>query len=321
MPYSFKICIALVLQACLLSACGSNDDASLDINYTEGKAANTIVAKIGDDVISKEELDYNLAFYSTNPNISSQAERLKVVEAMVADQVMYKKAVEAGFHASPQFIINQRKLLAYEYKKFIDQQVSATTTVTDADVTDYYHANVDTFTKPAMSRLAIYYRSNGKSNVKQSYTLEQISNAASYLKPGEGFGKYAASSDHQQTKHRQGKLPWVQADAQMAGLPADIFKQAQRLTMGEIATVTADTGVYLVRLIDQRSAIQEPLESVKVAIRKDLLTKRLEQTKQQLLLDAAAEYDIDIYTDKLGADKQPAANKKPTFGPPGFPVQ
>ncbi|OUR91282.1 hypothetical protein A9Q81_18040 [Gammaproteobacteria bacterium 42_54_T18] len=305
---------ALVL---MLAAC-SKPEPVAEYPYQQGDAALKPVATVSGDVITRAEVDHALAFYSSNPFASSQEGKNNILNEMVEDQVFYKKAIENGFDKSPEFVINQRKLLAHEYKKYLQQKVGQASVITDYDIGRFYQDNIGQYTKPGMYRIAIYFRRANQE--KPQYTLKQIADSVQYLESGLGFGKYALTSNHLKTNNRGGKLPWLTAESNVAGIPKTVIQTGESLEIGNVSDVIkTDAGHYLVRLMEKRDSQVTPLDAVKPVIREALLKKKKETQMQTYLQQAKDAYDIVIYEDNLTSTD--ASDKSHSFGPPGFPVK
>lgn len=309
------ITVALGLSAC------SKPEPVQEHPYSQGAESLKPVATISGDIVTRAEVDHALAFYSANPFAASDEGKEKVLNEMIDDQVMVKKAIENGFDKSPEFIINQRKLLAHEYRKYLNKKVGETATITDYDVGKYYQDNADKFTKPAMYRVAIYFeRKNEKADRKREFSLKQIAEAATFLEAAEGFGKYALASDHLKTNNRGGKLPWVTNASAIAGIPQHIIQQGESLEVGDVSSaIKTEKGVYLVRLIAKKAVDVTSLEAVKADIRKSLLLEKKKNQLANYLQQARDAYDIVTHEENLYA--KGSTNDKHSFGPPGFPVQ
>ena len=266
--------------------------------------------------ITKAELDYNLAFYSTNPMTTNEEGRVRVLNEMIEDQVMVNKAIESGFDKNPEFLINQRKLLAHEYRKFLKQKVGEAIKVTDVDLDLFYQENQERYTKPAMFRMAIYERRDDLQR-KYQHSLKQIREAVGYLEADEGFGKYAASSTHLKTANRGGKLSWLTETSKMAGIPDSLIKQASKLDLGEVSEPIALGGkTYLIRLVGKKEQSITPLSELKPDLRKLLLEERKQE--QLAIFTKQAKDAMNI---KINDDLVSKASADPhSFGPPGFPA-
>lgn len=313
MKYLFVTVIAVLMMAC------SKKEPIAEYPYNQGETDNKTVATVAGDRITRAEVDYELAFYSTNPITSSESAKEKILEKIIEDQVFYNKAIENGFDKSPQFLLNQRKLLAHEYKKYMQKQVAMATTVSEWDIEAYYNANKNLFTTPAMYRLAIYFRRYSE-NKTYAYSLTQIAQSAKALDANKGFGKYALTSDHLKTNRREGKLAWISSATKMAGIPHTVLEIGRNLDVSDVSEIIdTDKGQYLVRLIDRKDISISSLESESSAIRKKLLEQRKKKMLDDYLEQSKSAYDIVLYKENLQSKK--SGSKSHSFGPPGSPVQ
>lgn len=322
-----KLPLLIIAMGILLTACSKKPEVIAEFPYQQGEEGLKWVARISDDVITRAEVDHALAFYSANPASSSHEGKTKLLNEMVEDQVLYKKAIENGFNKSPGFMINQRKLLAFEYKKYLKKKVGEGTLVSEEEVKRYYQNHLAEYTKPSMFRVAIYLQRNA--DTSQQYTLNQIADATEYLAPSQGFGQYALSSGHLKTNNRGGKLPWLTANSNIAGVPAAAIRRgealAQELSLGKVPlgkvseAIETDSGKYLVRLIDQRASQVKSYDAVKADIRDTLLADKKEHQMKGYLQQAKADYEIAINEANLISSDRSVEPQ--SFGPPGFPVK
>lgn len=308
----YFMCCVLVL------GCSNNEETITDTHYDISELGNKPVAQVGQAVITRAQLDHALAFYSTNPMVNAEEGRIKLLNDMIEEQVMYNKAVKNGFDKSPEFINNQRKLLAYEYKKYLQNKVAETTKVTEVDLQIHYEKNIEAYTKPSMKRVAIFQQRNDLPKGKLS--LKQVQDAVSYLKPEDGFGQYALESHHSKTSNRAGKLPWVSDNTEIAGIPSELFKEAEDLDIGEVSdAIKIDNAIYLVRLMAKKEQVKTPLNEVKTSLRTQLLAERKASLFETFLQQAKEGTKIEIIKENLG--KPNAVNTSDDrIGPPGFPV-
>ena len=170
-----------------------------------------------------------------------------------------------------------------------------------------------------MMRFAIYQQRNDLPAGKLS--LKQVKEAAAYLKADEGFGKYALESHHSKTANRAGKLPWVGENSEIAGVPSELFEQANDLDVGEVSNpIKTDNGTFLVRLMAKKEQTITPLAELKTSLRTQLLAERKENLLATFLQQAKQSTKIEIIKENLG--KPNAVNTSDdSFGPPSFPVK
>lgn len=310
-----------VITALLAFISGCSEQIEVkEYPYPYSSMEDPVVASIGEDKIFRSELDHLLAFHSSDPNSSSISGKKAILESLITDQVMYKKAIENGFDNNPEFIINQRKLLAYEYKKYLAEKVAKNTKISDLDIELYYKENIEKYTKPGMFRVAVYFRKNN-SGKQYDLSLKQIKEAASYLVASEGFGKYSQSSDLMAYQYRGGNLAWMTESTKISGIPKTLFSQLEALDVGQVSeAMEIEGGSYLVRLIDKRAESIRPLTSVKEDIRQQLLKNAKETTLAAYLSKARSSFEINVDEKQLETSKAKLATEH-SFGPPGFPAE
>ncbi len=303
-----------------LMACSDKEATIENPNYDLSELGSKPVAQVGKAQITRAQLDHALAFYSSNPMVNAEEGRIKVLNGMIEEQVLYNKAIESGFDKSPEYLNNQRKLLAFEYRKFLKQKVGESLKVNDIDLQIYYDKHVDKYTKPAMSRLAIYLQR--KDLPKQNkLTLKQVKEAVEYLKPQAGFGQYALESHHSATANRGGKLSWVSDSTQLAGIPSEVIEAAKDLNVGEVSSpIKTEVGIFLVRLVDKKDKYITPLAEIKAALVQQLVSERKASTLANYIKQAKQASKIDIIKENLGKASN-INTVSDTVGPPGFPVK
>lgn len=317
MIYLNKLLVLIILPIFLI-AC-SEDIQVKEYPYDAVVAETSVLAVVGQDKIYRAELDHLLAFHSTNPTSSSSEEKEKILQEMINDQIMYKKAVENGFDQDPEFIINQRKLLAYEYKKYLAKKIAKNAKVTELDIKLHYEKNQEQYSKPAMFRIALYLRRDDLEK-EYKYSLKQIAESAGYLEADEGFGQFAKSSAHLATQYRGGKLSWMTQETTVSGIPSIVFSNIADLEIGEVsAVIEADKNKYIVRLISKRDKETIPLSDVKAEIRKKLLSDTKNTALIAYLSKAKDTYNVEVYTEQLKASQSKLSSEH-SFGPPGFPA-
>jgi peptidyl-prolyl cis-trans isomerase C len=308
----------LIILTVFLSAC-TQDEEVVEYPYDTAIAESSILATVGSDKIYRAELDHLLAFHSSDPHSSSAEGRQAVLDELINDQVMVKKAIENGFDQDPEFMNNQRKLLAYEYKKYLTKKIAKNTKITELDIELYYRENISQFTKPAMYRVAVYLRRNDIEK-DHKHSLQQIAKSTEYLKPEQGFGQYSKTSNHVATQYRGGKLSWMTKNTNISGIPKSIFENIAKLKVGEVSSqISVENGQYLVRLIDQKSEQITPLIDVKADIRNKLISNAKQASLATYLSKAKESYKVEIYNDQLKTSKAKLSSEH-SFGPPGFPA-
>lgn len=303
----------LVLSVLAVSACSKKDPVT-EPGFKQSTDELSAVATVAANTITRAELDYELAYFSTGPKDVSLQQREKVLQNMINDQVFYNKAIENGFDKSPQFLLNQRKLLAHEYRKYLQEKIGEEVKVEDWAVEAYYTANQDEYSKPAKYRMAIIFQRKASQHAR---SLEQISIAAQTIDVKNGFGKQAQYSDDIRSRNRGGKLAWVSGESTISGVPQQVFSEGRTLKVGDVSDIIhTDKGDYLVRLIDKRDREITAFKAVKGQIKHALMKKRQHDKMTDYLEQAQSAYEITIHEENLKPIK--TKSNAQSFGPPGL---
>jgi hypothetical protein len=313
---TFRIYLYLLLII-FLSGCSDNQ-VEIDSSYHGSTQNDTVVAEVGNSVISLGELDYLAAFGSSAP--ITQKSKLSLLEKMIEEEVLANEAKAAGFLDDPELKVNIRKLIAYKYRKYLEKKAAESVTVTNPEAEIYYRENLSSYTRMPMFRLAIVERRKDLDR-KYTHTLKQILSSSKYVSAEDGFGQYALDSTHEGTRNRGGKLSWTNVETRIAGIPNKVIKEGVHLKVGESLLLEDVAGKsYLVRKIDERSEFITDFSDVESDIKTQLLTTRKTEMYERYLEKLKSNVEVKLYENRV---KQLKDNKDEVqqFGPPGFPVQ
>ncbi len=304
----------IVLLLCIFVSACSDPKVEVD-EYLTSNEGKLTVAMVGNVKISKSELDHTLAFYTSNPmadSNDSNDSKHKVLNQMIEDQVLYNKAIENGFHKSPEYLNNQRKLLAYEYKKHLQNKVGRNAKVSEQDAKRYYNSNIENYQTKAMYRLAII------KNPESKYSAKQLQVKASKLKPHEGFSHLAQYSQHFSSKNKGGLLPWIAENSRLPGIPNALLQKAEALEIGQVKQVKVKQDTYLIRLVSKRDAITKPFKELSYQLQSELLNKQKKKLLALYIEQSKEGIPIDIIEKNVSKPIQANTDK---LVPPSFPVR
>lgn len=300
----------LVLNLAFLTACSDPEIVTPQYQITD--VGVLPVAKVGEEVITKLELDHTLAFYSSNPVSEVSTATTKTLEQMVEDQVMVNKAIESGFDKSAEYLVNQRKLLAYEYRKFLQKKVETTVKVTVEDARRYYKSNIDKYSAPSMYRIAIVKNQNSKMS-----DAELIAQAKK-LGIGSGFGELASYSQHHSTKNKKGLLPWVSSNSRLPGIPVEVLQKLADMKEGEIKSLTVGDDKYLIRMVSVRESEVKPFEALSHQLQSELLEKEKQELLARFIEQEKDSMKIEYFEKNIALKE---LDEPQALTPPGFPVR
>ncbi len=186
----------------------------------------------------------------------------KAIDELIAEELMYQKAVQLGFDKDPKFQNAVRmleiKITAYKRaemgRRVRDTQIASHVTVTDQEIKDYYikHA-AEIGTDLHLGVLQFSDTAKAKENlarIRSGTPFEKIA-AEQFAHAPQGMGRV----------WDKGFLHW---DQMPAAFTAEVF----RLKRGEVSDVLSSGPgeVYLVKVIDKRKNASASLEKEKPII-------------------------------------------------------
>ena len=162
-------------------------DQRVNVNPEEGGAGSEVVAEIGTQKITKSELDQKIeeqikrqleslvAFLPEEQRnaqqeelfkrFSTASERLKFLNQLVLEEMLYRKAREDKLHEEPsiQSLLKdtERSILAQQY---LQQQVTSQIIITPGDLQTYYDANRQDYKEKSLeeSKADVYRNLRGQ---------------------------------------------------------------------------------------------------------------------------------------------------------------
>jgi parvulin-like peptidyl-prolyl isomerase len=293
----------------------------------------TVVATVGDRNILSSELVQRLALRSSglNPSKLSLEQKQSVLNEIIQRELQIAAAYEAGFakdttviNALENFMVN--KLRTEQLEKQL-----AEVNVFQSEIESYYQQNLEKYTTPAMTRLAIIRfslssqansdkRAAVKAQAEQAYQL-----ALTLPDAINGFGSLAAKySDHQASRYAGGDMGWIKPDVKDKQIDDAIITALNKLKQnGDLAPlVEGDSGYYLVKLLDRRAEKQSSIDKVGSNIQRLLERESRKQTEDQWLLSLQNNgQPLVINQDVLAAIELPVGSGSPAkqYSPPLLP--
>jgi parvulin-like peptidyl-prolyl isomerase len=197
-----------------------------------------------------------------------QAAKDKAIDAVIADELLYQKAVKLGFDKDPKFQDSVRmmemKIMAYKRaemgRRVRDTQIASHVAVTEQEAKDYYEKHADEFGTDL--HLGVLQFPDA---VKAGETAARVSS-------GTPFEKIAAEqfADAPKKMHRawdKGFLHWDQVPAAFTG---DVYRLKKSEVSGVL--VSGPSEAYIVKVIDRRKNTTATFDKVKPTIENRLWT-------------------------------------------------
>jgi len=317
---SFKyFIISVIILIIIAIVIVSNDNSN---KVSKHKHDPELIAKVGPNDIRTEQFTREmLRQRNYNQNIDKNA----LLEEMIIYEALVAKAVEAGLDKNPEVIRFYRNFLVGKFKTANLKPIIDNVDVPDEDVKSYYEANVHDYTLPAKIRLAVL---NIKTNQKMSPAklaelkgrMEQAREKALNTPDAKGFGKLAVEySEDQVSRYKGGDIGWINQGKDYSWDKNLINAGFALKKPGDISEIIfSDTGIYLVKLMDNREQAVKPLAKIKDRIRHKLLLEKRRQAENKFYQEIRKSLPVEIFSNVLDKVALPDYSEQ-TDGPPKFP--
>lgn len=329
---------AAVLAGLALVACGGGTSSTKSNAPPKVKKEGPIVAKVGDDSITADEVKKKLGEQSPflQARYRDLNHRKEFVQNLVRFEVLAQEAYRKGLDKDPEVQATIKKVLVQELirQSFDEKQAN----YSDEQLKAYYDKHIDEFVKPERVRAAHIFlaapaadkAARAKAKTKASELLAKLKANDAVAAPGHPkhashsptlFAELAReNSEDAASKPNGGDLRYMSQDelgkAHGESLAAAVFglKNPNDLT----AVVETEKGVHIARLTNRQLSVNRTFEDTGV---KDTIKGRLfreERTKsfdgfvEQLKKDANVTIDETV----LGAIEVPNAGAAPAGMPP-----
>ena len=281
-----------VLAVLLLAGCGKKESAP-DANVLAQGEGWTVRA------------DDFRHWWSTRPGpADSPQARTEALDRLVERATLAAAARQAGLERDPETAAQIESLLIARLQEVRLAPQLAAVKVSDEEVRARYDAQRESaFTQPETVRVALlWFNTRGQQPLVDRYRprLEQI--RAEVIAGGDqfpvaaGFGPAAVgNTEHKASRLIGGDLGWLEL-----GPGSDPWRQtvldlaAPLQNPGDLSEIVGgENGLFLVRLIERRSAALKPFEAVSAEIRKGLIEEQrkrlLEEFTHRIIYQAQPE--------------------------------
>ena len=316
---------------CLAATLGTRAGVFLATGWREQRAAapegfpTNAVAVVGTQVITLESFQRELA--RRGPVASGKAaevrEKQGLLEEMIRFEVLYQKALTAGYGEDPQITASLRRMIV---AKFQENQLAklGSAPVSAEEIAQFYQANPERFGTPERVRAALI-----ELKVARTATAEQravaatraaavLAEARTNMSPDRTFGAVALKhSEHQASRYRGGDIGWLTGGITNEAWPSAVLEALFTLSQpGEISSVIeTPTAFYLVRLVEKHPAKLRSLEEVKDGVAYLISRQKAQQQQEQLY--SALKQGLSVEINQVLLDSVPVSAK--ASQPPGVP--
>lgn len=251
-----------------------------------------IVARIGKDTIPAEEV---LEALNTLPDwmresLRDPAKKEEFLKEYVAEELLFRKAKKLELDKDPQIRLQaDRALRQLLIRKILENEVRDKVRISDEDIDLYSRAHRDRYQEKEAYKIRF-----------MRLPKEQVEEVQKALKGGADFASLAKTrSLDEASRARGGEIQeWIVEGLDPTGLgdPGKLWEALSSLGKPGIAgPVETPQGVFLFEIVDHRPRRDLPLEQVKARAKADLYQERLEEAYQNLVSQAFAASDVQIF--------------------------
>mgnify|MGYP000386174751 CR=1 FL=1 len=300
---SVCVCMTMLLGfGCKKSSSESNAEQS------SAKPDTTVLAKVGDDVVTAEEFDAFLRFKKISVRSPEQlqkqleeyARRKALAQAAKKSDVLDQALVEAELREF------EKEMLISRY---FDQKLK--TSVTREGVENYYKSHEDEYASKRVRVSHILARLTPQtSDEERAKKKAKIEEAKRRLDKGDAFEEVAKSlSDDRVSANRGGDMGWVREGA----IAPKFSEVAFSLNKGEISQpIETGFGIHIIKVTEAPKVQRRPLTAVEGDIRYKLRAESKQKETDALISSVPVEITLGSWQPKqfIASNKAPAGSAK-----------
>ncbi len=257
--------------------------------------------------------------------------RQALLAELVERELLLAAAVEAGYDRDPEAVAVFERMVAARYQSDALDALLAGVTVDDAAVAAYYRTHRDAYARPARVQAAMIFftlpttASEERRQEVQARAERVRSEALALDATVRHFGSLAVDhSDDRASRYRGGVIGWLveHPGRSYRWHPAVVEAVFQLSAPGAISPViTADDGLYLVRLVEREGATPQPLERVRDGIRHQLVQAERDRLRAAFFVDLRARLPVTVDETLLATVEAPPSDRDQTDQtPPPVPA-
>jgi len=271
----FRTSLALILLGFGVTACQPQPTTPGVFPTTSAES----IATVNGTKVSSEMLD--TVVRSLPPQVKAQLEAMgdqsPLVESLIASELLYQKAIEAGVHNKP--LVQQDMAMAVR-TALAEAMVRdiVTERLTDQRIQTWYDEHAVQFAQPEFSLAHIMFTD-----------MAEAERVKAELDAGGDFAELAkANSKDGMTAAKGGEIGWLEPKMLAPPIRTELGNAEKD---GLVGPISMGQTIHIFRVLDRRDS--KPLEDVK-----DQITAELEQTIRQEYLEELREAAVVVETYK-----------------------
>lgn len=279
LPFSLWRCL-LLLMALLVTGCREKPATP---------AAGVLAAGDGWSV----RADDFRHWWATRPGPADSPEaRAEALDRLVERATMAAAARKAGLESDPETVAQIEGILIARLEETqLVPRLEAVTVTDDAVRARYGSQLAKRYTQPDSVRVALlWFNTRGQQPLVDRYRPRLAQIRAEMMADADkfpvtaGFGPLAVgNTEHRASRLNGGDLGWLDVTPDSDPWRTTVLELAATLkNPGDLSEITVgDSGLFLVRLIERRSAAVKPFESVSAEIRRSLVEQQREKLRAE----------------------------------------
>ncbi len=289
-----KILTALFLLTFIIGCSDFNKLFGEKKKPADTKVNSVVIAKVGDEKITKEELMKSLEGLPPNQRTlyASTPENLKkYLDSYINQIVLYKEAEKKGIDKRGDIKENlenykRRLLIRTLNQEFMSEKIG------EEDVKKYYNENPKNFEQIRISQ--IFIKIDPSKGITNDQARAKVELVMKRLGAGEKFEKLVEEfSDDLVTKKQGGDVGHISKGT----LHPDVASKIFSLKKGGIGTIESKSGFHIAKVTEAAKVL--PLDQAKDTIQVELRRKALSDYTKELRDKAG----VEIFEDELTETK------------------
>lgn len=292
----WRLARGFLLPALILSACGRK--------CIEGGSGAELL-KVGELTVRASDLDWEL----NDRGISAQSEVIRSQELKRLGQraQLAAAAIDAGLLQDSAIRVEVARLLASRYQelRWNPQFKAIAGPLPQEELRALYQANAARYQSPELRRAAVLWLNPGADERRREAYVGRLKEARQWYQgqaelkknPAEGFSVLGVDySEHQASRFKGGVLGWMArenaaGDAFTRAVAEIAFALKQEGEVSEV--ISRPEGVFMVRLVGIKAALQKPFEEVAAELERQALAERKAKLQEQLSRELTSQYPLE----------------------------
>ncbi len=289
---------SILMGASLLAGCNGAPppDRSGGFDAVARQGRGEPVVTVGSNTIGSEEIEMEAALVTPEDGQAlSDTERQEIVDKLVAEEVLFQKALDKGLYNDSKV----RKILVnLLLREEVYSQVSEQDFTTE-ELEAYYTEHQDDFVIPEKRQLKRIFLAVGPDRDLEAAKALADKLHGELTDEPRLFPEIAAANSDGPYKRRGGDAGFISREGK-PGLQPEVVEHAFTLPVGELAEpyVTED-GVHLLLVTNKKDRVERPFKQMRASVVRLLKQERYKSLTDSYIDDAKKGVKVEVDEEKL----------------------